>query len=151
MLIVAKLEINKRPKTLVLTPKQTPNGVLRTLEALLVVLALTPLTLAQNEIPRFKTEATNALVWGEDNRPGAVSSSVRDPVTGHVIHKLNHAGVEVSSRAGFERVNSGEPVELLSFATTIVNTTESEVSVRLGGASIEGHLVLPLSVVLTKS
>ena len=122
----------------------------RTLEVLLVVLALTLLTFAQSELPTFRTEATNALVWGEDNRSGAVSSSIRDPVTGHAIHKLNHAGVEVSSRVGFERVGSGEAVELLSFATTIVNTTESEVSVRLGGASVEGHVALPLSVVLTK-
>jgi hypothetical protein len=122
----------------------------RTLEVLLVVLALTLFTFAQSEVPTFKTEATNALVWGEDNRSGAVSSSIRDPVTGHAIHKLNHAGVEVSSRVGFEKVGSGEAVELLSFATTIVNTTESEVSVRLGGATVEGQVALPLWVVLTK-
>jgi hypothetical protein len=47
-------------------------------------------------------------------------------------------------------VRSGEAGQLVSFATTIVNTTHSAVSVRLGGASVAGHLVLPLSVVLTK-
>src|SRR5947209_15268757 len=108
----------------------------RTFEVLLVVIALTLFTFAQDEVLTLRTEATNALVWGEDNRSGGVSSSSRDPVTGHAIHKLKHAGVDVSSRAGFERVGSGEVVELLSFATTIVNTTKSEVSVRLGGASV---------------
>ncbi len=122
----------------------------RTLEVLLIVLAFTLFTFAQNDVQTFRTETTNAFVWGEDSRPGAVSSSIRDPVTGHAIHKLNHGGVEVSSRAGFERVGSGEAGELLSFATTIVNTTQSAVSVRLGGASVEGHVVLPLSVVRTK-
>jgi hypothetical protein len=126
------------------------NRMRRTLEVLLVVLALTLLTFAQNDVPTFRTEATNAFVWGEDNSSGAVSSTIQDPVTGHAIHKLNHAGLEVSSRAGFERVGSGEAGELLSFATTIINTTESEVSVRLGGASVEGQVALPLSVVQTK-
>ena len=122
----------------------------RTLVASLVVLAFTLLAFAQDDVQTFRTETTNAFVWGEDSRPGAVSSSIRDPVTGHAIHKLKHAGVEVSSQAGFERVRSGEAGQLMSFATTIVNTTHSAVSVRLGGASVEGHLVLPLSVVLTK-
>jgi hypothetical protein len=89
-------------------------------------------------------------VWGEDNRSGVVSSSTRDPVTGNAIHKLNHAGIEVSSRAGFESAGSGQAGELLSFTTTIVNTTESELLVRQGGASVDGHVALPLSVVLTK-
>jgi hypothetical protein len=124
--------------------------VRRTLEVLLFVLGFTPLTFAQEDVRTFKTETTNAFVWGEDSRPGAVSSSIRDPVTGHAIHMLRHAGIEVSSQAGFERVGSGQAGKLMNFATTIVNTTQSAVSVRFGGASVEGHVVLPLSVVRTK-
>ena len=101
-----------------------------TLTITLAVLALTIITFAQNDLPIFRTETTSAFVWGEDSRFGAVSTSVRDPITGNAIHKLNHAGIEVSSRAGFERVGSGAAGELLNFTTTIVNTTESEVSVR---------------------
>lgn len=116
----------------------------------LAFFALTLLSRAQDEIPIFKTEAASAFVWGEENSSGAVSSSVRDPVTGNAIHKLHHGGIEVSSRAGFERVDSGGEGEVLSFTATIVNNTESEVSVRHGGASVDGRVTLPLPVVLTK-
>ena len=122
----------------------------RTLAVTVAILAFSFSTFAQNDLTTFRTEAASAFVWDEDNRPGGVSSSVRDPVTGDVIHKLNHAGIEVSSRAGFERVRSGEEGELLSFTTTIINNTESELSVRQGTASVDGRLVLPLTVVLTK-
>jgi hypothetical protein len=122
----------------------------RTLTITVAVLALTLFTFAQNDVPTFRTEATNAFVWGEDNHSGAVSSSIRDPLTGNAIHKLNHAGIEVSSRAGFERADSEAAGVLLSFTTTIVNTTESELSVRQGGVSVEGHLASPLTVVMTK-
>lgn len=117
---------------------------------MLAVFALTLLSYAQDEIPIFKTEAASAFVWGEENSSGAVSSSVRDPVTGNAIHKLHHGGIEVSSRAGFERVDSGGTAELLSFTTTIVNNTEFELSVRQGGASVDGRVALPLPVVLKK-
>jgi hypothetical protein len=116
----------------------------------LLVLALTLLACAQDQEPTFKTETVGAFVWGDDSGQGAVSSSVQDPVTGNAIHKLNHDGIEVSSRAGFERVGSSEAGELLSFTTTIVNNTESELSVRQGTVSIDGHLTLLLPVVLDK-
>jgi len=122
----------------------------RTLAVKLAVLAFTFFTFAQNDLPTFKAEATSAFVWGEDNSPGAVSSSIRDPATGNAIHKLSHGGIEVSSRAGFESVGLGKAGELLSFTTTIVNNTDSELYVRQGRASVDGHLALPLSVVLTK-
>jgi hypothetical protein len=121
-----------------------------TLAITLAVLTMTLLSRAQDEIPIFKTEAASAFVWGEENSSGAVSSSVRDPVTGNAIHKLHHGGIEVSSRAGFERVDSGGAGELLSFTTTIVNNTASELSVRHGGASVDGRVALPLALVLTK-
>ena len=116
----------------------------------LAVLALALLTCGQDDVPTFKAETASAFVWGEDNRPGAVSSSVQDPVTGNAIRKLNHGGVEVSSRAGFETVGVGPTDKLLSFTITIVNNTESELSVRQGRASVDGRVALPLPVVLTK-
>jgi hypothetical protein len=102
----------------------------------LALLACTILTFAQSDLVTFKTEAASALIWDEENQPGAASLSVRDPVTGNPIHKLNHAGIEVSSRAGFEKVGSGKPGEFLSFTTTIVNNTESEITVRQGSLSV---------------
>jgi hypothetical protein len=117
--------------------------------AVTLFLAFPLLTFAQNDLPTFTAEAASALVWGEDHRSGAVSSSIQDPVTGNAIHKLSYAGIEVSSRTGYERIGLGEVGELLNFTTTIVNNTESELSVRQGGASVDGHVALPLSVVPT--
>ncbi|HEY6371731.1 MAG TPA: hypothetical protein VIX37_14215 [Candidatus Sulfotelmatobacter sp.] len=114
---------------------------------MLAAFGLSLLMLGQDAIPAFRTEATNAFVWGDDNRAGAVSSSVEDPITGNAIHKVKHAGVEVSSRAGFERVGVSE---VLSFTTTIVNSTQSEIRVRQGGVTVDGHAALPIAVVATK-
>jgi hypothetical protein len=121
----------------------------RTLAVTLAVLAFTFLTFAQDDLPTFRTETVSAFVWGENNRSGAVSSSIQDPVTGNAIHKLSHAGIEVSSRAGFESIGMGAAGELLSFTTTIVNNTESDLSVRNAGARVDGHAAFPLSVVPT--
>jgi hypothetical protein len=85
----------------------------RTLAVTLVVLAFTLLTFAQNDLPIFRADAVSAFVSGEDNPSGAVSSSIRDPVTGNTIQKLRHAGIEVSSRAGFESIGMGAAGELL--------------------------------------
>src|SRR3981189_2517413 len=115
----------------------------------LAVLASTSLTFAQNDLPTFRADGASAFVWGDDNYSSAVSSTIHDPVTGNVIHKLSHAGIEVSSQAGFESIGYGAAGELLSFTTTIANNTEAELSVRRGGASIEGHVAFPLSVVPT--
>ena len=87
----------------------------------IAILGLTLAAFAQEDIQTFKVEATNAFVWGEEDRSGAVSSSVQDPITGNTIRKLKHGGIEVSSRAGFERVGNEE---LLSFTTTVVNATK---------------------------
>jgi hypothetical protein len=115
----------------------------------LAIVALTLPTCAQDDVPTFRTEVVSAFVWGEDNGQGAVSSSLQDPVTGNSIRKLKHGKVEVSTRAGFEKISSAEAGELLSFTATIVNNTESELSVRQGGASVDGHVTLPLPVVFT--
>jgi hypothetical protein len=123
------------------------NTMRRTLVVTLATLALTLHTVAQDDLPIFRADAASAFVWGEDNPSGAVSSSIRDPVTGSAIHNLRHAGIEVTSRAGFESVGMGTAGELLIFTTTIVNNTDSVLSVRQGGASVDGHMALPLSVV----
>jgi hypothetical protein len=113
-------------------------------------LALAMPVSAQDDVPIIKTQAASAFVWGEDNFRGVVSSSVRDPVTDNVIRKLEHGGVEVSSRAGFESIRSGEGGELLAFTATIVNNTEAELLVKQGGASVDGRVALPLPVVRSK-
>jgi len=122
----------------------------KTFVVALFVLTSTLFTYGQDDVPVFKTESASAFVWGEDGLSGAVSSSLTDPVTGSAMHKLSHGGVEVSSRAGFEMVGSGKAGEVLSFAATIVNNTDSELSVRHGGASIDGRITLPLPVVFSK-
>ena len=121
----------------------------RTYAVALAFLSFRFFTFAQNDVPNFRAEGASAFVWGDDNYSSAVSSSIHDPVTGNVIHKLSHAGIEVSSQAGFESIGHGAVGELLSFTTTIANNTESELSVRRGGASIEGHVAFPLLVVPT--
>jgi hypothetical protein len=113
------------------------------------VLAFIALSFAQDEVPRFRTQAASALVWGDENSFGAVSSSVLDPVTGNTFHMLSHGGIDVSSRLGFERISMSEAGELLNFTTTIVNNTRSDLSVRYGGSSIDGRATTPLAVVLT--
>jgi hypothetical protein len=80
----------------------------RTLAVMIAVLALTLLMCAHNEPPTFTAKAGSAFVWGEDNRSAAVPLSIRDPVTGNTIHKLSYAGIEVSSRAGYEWVGLGK-------------------------------------------
>ena len=122
----------------------------RTLAVTLTVLVLTFITSAQNDLPTFKAEATSAFVWGDDTSSSAVSSSIRDPITGNAILKLSHTGIDVSSSVGFEKLGTAEAGELLIFTTTIVNNTESELFVRQAVASVDGHLAMPLSVVLTK-
>jgi hypothetical protein len=121
----------------------------RTAAVALAVLAGIVFSFAQNELPTFRAQAASAFVWGEDNNLGASSSSILDPVTGNTIYRLSHAGIEVNSRMGFERIGTGEAGELLNFTTTIVNNTESILSVRQGGASVAGHVATPLSVVPT--
>jgi len=131
-------------------PRPLNNKMRRTLALTFLFLAFAILGCAQGDLTTFKTDAASAYIWGENNERGAVSSIIRDPVTGNAIRKLNHAGIEVSSRAGFERIGSGRPGEYLSFTSTIVNATESEVTVRQGNASVEGRLARAIPVVASK-
>ena len=119
----------------------------RTCVLTLTVLAIRVLVLGQDNLTTFKTEARSAFVWGEDSPEGAVSSTVQDPLTGNAIPKLTHGGIEVSSRMGFEWVGLGQAGAFLNYTTTIVNGTDSTLSVRYGGISLDGHPASPLSIV----
>lgn len=116
----------------------------------LAILAFNPLALGQDEEATFRTQAVSSVVWGEDDTLDAVSSSVRDPVTANTIYRLSRAGIEVSSQMGFERAGPGEPGEFLNFTATIVNNTQSELSVRHGGTRVDGRVATPLPVVSSK-
>jgi hypothetical protein len=115
----------------------------------LAVFAFTPGGFGQDGVPIIKAEVLSAFVWGEDSPSGAVSSTIQDPLTGNAIHTLSYAGIEVSSRIGFERVSTDQVGTFLNYTTTIVNTTAATLSVRYGGISVDGHVASPLWVVPT--
>jgi len=102
---------------------------------------------AQEETPTFKMEVKSAFVWGEDVPGGAVSWTAQDPLTGAGVLKLRYAGVEVSSRMGFEKIQSEQVQEFIAYTTTIANSTNSALSVDYGGMTVDGHLVPPLSTI----
>ena len=112
-------------------------------------LLLTLSTSAQDNIPTFKTETRSSLVWDEAVPNDDTISTIRDPLTGNEIHKLSYGGVEVSSRLGYERVSPETVGKLLNYMTTIANNTDADVSVRYGGASVDGRIASPLPVAPT--
>jgi hypothetical protein len=116
----------------------------------LTVLVFTLSFFGQNDGATFKAEVRSAFVWGEDSPEGAVSSTIRDPLTGNVIPRLSYAGIDVSSRMGFERTGPGQNGSFLNYTTTIVNGTDSTISVRYGGISVDGHPASPLTVLTDK-
>ena len=89
----------------------------------------------------IKAEIVGAFVWGEDSPFGAVSSIIQDLLTGHAIRKLAYGPIEVSSRIGFERVSADEVGTYVNYATTIVNSSDSTLSLQYGGISIDGLAV----------
>jgi hypothetical protein len=113
----------------------------------LPVFVFAPLTIGQERQPNIKVESLSAFVWGEDVASGAISTSIRDPLTGNTIHKLNYGGIEVSSRLGFERAGTDEGGTFLNYTTTVVNSTESKLSVKYGEISVDGHVAKPLSLI----
>lgn len=102
--------------------------------------------LCQADVPVFKAEVRNTFIWGEDEPAGAISSTIKDPLTGNDILKLKHRGVEVSSRMGFEKLRPEDVSEFIAYSTTIVNNTETELAVERGGITVDGNLVAPLSI-----
>jgi hypothetical protein len=113
----------------------------------LTVFAFTPGVFGQGSVPMIKATVMSAFVWGEDSTSGAVSSTIQDPLTGNALHTLSYAGIEVNSRIGFERVSANEVGTYLNYTTTVVNSTDSTLSVRYGGTSVDGHAASPLWVV----
>jgi len=112
----------------------------------LAFFALPPSMFGQDAIPTIKTEVTSAFVWGQDFPSGAVSSTIRDPLTGNTIRTLSYAGIEVNSRIGFEGIGANEVSIFINYTTTVINSTDSAVSVLYGGISVDGHAASPLSV-----
>ncbi|MFZ3330901.1 MAG: hypothetical protein WA197_09745 [Candidatus Acidiferrales bacterium] len=106
---------------------------------ILAVFAFTPSVFAQDGAPIIKSEVMSAFVWGEDSPAGAVSSTIQDPLTGNTLHALSYNGIEVSSQIGFERASATEAGIFLNYTATIVNGTDSTVSVRYGGISVDGR------------
>jgi hypothetical protein len=101
---------------------------------------------SQEDVPTFKAEVRSAFVWGEDAPAGAISSAIKDPLTGTEILTLKHKDVEVNSRMGFEKVRPEDVAEFIAYSTTIINNTQTELTVEQGGITVDSHLVSPLSV-----
>jgi hypothetical protein len=118
-----------------------------TIILVLALFAFTSGAFGQDVVQVIKAEVMSAFVWGEDSPTGAASSTVQDPLTGNAIHRLSYGGIEVSSRMGFERVSPDEVGTFLNYSTTIVNSTDSTLSVRYGGISVDGHAASPLWLV----
>lgn len=109
----------------------------RSCTVLLTVLAFTSCAFGQE----IKAEVVSAFVWGKDSPLGAISSTIRDPLTGHPVHKLSYGPIEVSSRIGFERAIANEVGTYINYTATIVNGSDSTLFVRYGGISIDGRAV----------
>jgi len=102
--------------------------------------------LAQADVPTFKAEVRSTFIWGEDSPMGAISSTIKDPLTGSETLKLKHQDVELNSRMGFEKLRPEDVTEFIAYSTTIINNTPTELTVEQGSISVDSHLVKPLSV-----
>lgn len=91
------------------------------------------------EKPPLTIEVRSAFVWGEDSAQGVTSSIIEDPLTGNSIPKLSYDRIEVSTRMGFERLGIARVGMLLGITATVINGTESDITVNGGGISINGH------------
>lgn len=100
----------------------------------------------QEDVPKFAVEVRNTFIWGEDVPAGAISSSVKEPLTGAEILTLKHGGIAVTSRMGFEKLHPEDVTEFIVYSSTIINNTNSELTVEAGGIAVDGHLASPLSV-----
>ena len=141
-----------RSRRLASRPARLPDALSAEVEVkmriarILVSLMLSSVCLfAQEDTPTFKTQATSAFVWGQDINSGAISSRVTDPLTGTETLKLRYAGVEVSSRMGFEKLQREQSWEYIAYSTTIVNNTDGAVSVKYGAITVDGRIVSPLA------
>ncbi|HSZ00845.1 MAG TPA: hypothetical protein VK788_15205 [Terriglobales bacterium] len=113
----------------------------------LAVFAFAAYVFAQDSAPIIKSDVLSAFVWGDDSPSGAISTTIQDPLTGNTLHALSYNGIEVSSRMGFERVGADEVGIFLNYTATIVNGTDSTLSVRYGGISVDGRAASPFWIV----
>lgn len=109
-----------------------------------LVACLSTLLSAQTEPTTLKAEAVSAIVWDETS-PSTSSSEIFDPITGVPIHRLHHAGVEVSSMAAFEIIRSGTAGEFLAFTVVVANNSARDLVVSKAGVVIDGRFMLPLA------
>lgn len=123
-------------------PQSVPESIEKPMNGRTCVLLLAVFAFASNAFGQeIRAEVVSAFIWGEDSLSGAISSTIRDPLTGYAIHKLTYGPIEVSSQIGFERVNPDETGAYVNYRTTIVNGSDSMLSVRYGGISIDGLTV----------
>lgn len=113
----------------------------------LSVLVLGAGALGQEDGPTIKVEVVSSFIWGKDSPSGALSSTTEDPLTGNAIHKLSYGGIDVSSELGFEGLGGDQTGTLLSYTTTIANSTDSTVKARYAGFSIDGRKVSALRLI----
>ena len=111
-----------------------------------IFVAVAACTFAQEELATFKTAARSAFVWGRDVPSGAISSRVKDPLSGSETLKLRYGGLEVSSRIGFEKPRKEQAAEVIGYTTTVVNNTAEASSIQNGEITVDGHIVQPLSI-----
>lgn len=100
------------------------------------------------DLPTFKAETESAFVWGQDKVNGAVSSEIVDPLTGNPIHRLNHQGIEVSSRVATDSLISwGEHFGFIVTEVTLVNNSDDAVTIKYGDSSLNGNPIplIPLA------
>lgn len=119
--------------------------MIKLLKCVCFALVFSGLANSQVDVPKFTVDVRNAFIWGEDAPSGAISSVIRDPLTGAELHRLKHNGVEVTSRMGFEKLHPEDADVLIVYSSTIVNNTETELAVKAGGIAVDGHLVSSVS------
>lgn len=107
----------------------------------LAAFSMIPRAIAQDAGPTIKVETVSSFVWGEDGPSGAISSTVKDPLTGYSLHRLSYGAIEVTSRIGFERIGADRTGTLISYTTTVANSADSPISARFGGFSIDSRKV----------
>ena len=90
---------------------------------------LLPLVLVFSSTARqgpIRVVAESAVLWGEE-RPWAHSTTVKDPLTGHALRRINTDSAEVSSSVAFSQTRAAwESYSIFAVATVIVTNTQSE-------------------------
>lgn len=113
----------------------------------LTVFSMIFAAIGQNSGPTIRVDVVGSFVWGEDGPSGAISSTIKDPLTGHSLHRLSYGGIEITSRIGFEGLGANNTGILISYTAVVTNSTNSAVSARFGGFTIDSRTVPLLKLV----